>query len=295
VSRGARKYSEIFGESILTWKAIGIFDSGVGGLTVLKEVVRVLPQEDTIYLGDTARVPYGTKSPETVIRYSRQVARYLLGRDIKLLVVACNTASAVALAALQKEFPIPIVGVIEPGARAAASVTTTGKVGVIGTAATIASSAYTKAIKRINPDIEVVTRACPLFVPLAEEGWVENEVARLTAQMYLEDLKAQGVDTLVLGCTHYPILKEVIAEVMGPQVRLVDSAEETARTVAGILTEQDLLRPKGEKGNHHYYVTDIPAGFIRVGNRFLGGRLGDVYQVNLDQELQDGGDGEETA
>lgn len=277
----------------MAWKAIGIFDSGIGGLTVLKEVARTLPQEDTIYLGDTARVPYGTKSPETVVRYSHQIARYLLSRDIKLLVVACNTASAVALPSLEREFPIPIVGVIEPGARAAAAVTRSGKVGVIGTAATIASSAYTKAIKRINPDIEVVTRACPLFVPLAEEGWVDNEVARLTARIYLEDLKAQGVDTLVLGCTHYPLLRSIIAEVMGPGVKLVDSAEETALTVAKILSERDLLRPKGEKGNHHYFVTDIPAGFIRVGNRFLGGRLGDVYQVNLEKELQEGGSGEE--
>jgi glutamate racemase len=279
----------------LAWKAIGIFDSGVGGLTVLKEVVRVLPQEDTIYLGDTARVPYGTKSPETVVRYSRQIAQYLLSRDIKLLVVACNTASAVALSTLQQQFEIPIVGVIEPGARAAANVTKSGKVGVIGTAATIGSSAYTKAIKRINPDIEVLSRACPLFVPLAEEGWVENDVARMTARIYLEDLKKQGVDTLVLGCTHYPILKEVIAEVMGPEVMLVDSAEQTALTVAEILSSQQLLRPVGEQGNHHYYVTDIPAGFIRVGNRFLGGRLGDVYQVNLERELQEEVDGEEAS
>jgi glutamate racemase len=278
----------------LSWKAIGIFDSGVGGLTVLKEVVQALPQEDTIYLGDTARVPYGTKSPETVIRYSQQIARYLQSRDIKLLVVACNTASAVALASLQQEFSIPIVGVIEPGARAAVAATKSGKVGVIGTAGTIASSAYTKAIKRINPDIEVVTRACPLFVPLAEEGWVDNEVARLTAQSYLSELKEHGVDTLVLGCTHYPILKDVIAAEMGPGVTLVDSAEQTAITVARILSEQQLLRPVGEKGNHHYYVTDIPAGFIRVGNRFLGGGLGDVYQVNLEEELQDGGSSEET-
>ncbi|UFS72591.1 glutamate racemase [Geomonas sp. RF6] len=277
----------------MAWKAIGIFDSGVGGLTVLKEVVKALPQEDTIYLGDTARVPYGTKSPETVVRYSRQIAEYLFSRDIKLLVVACNTASAVALATLQRELPIPVVGVIEPGARRAAAVTRSGKVGVIGTAATVGSSAYTKAIKRINPEIQVVTRACPLFVPLAEEGWVENEVARLTASIYLTDLKAQGVDTLVLGCTHYPILKEVIAEVMGDGVTLVDSAQETARTVAEILGENALLRPAEEVGNHHYFVTDVPAGFIRVGNRFLGGRLGDVYQVNLEDEGKEGGSGEE--
>ncbi len=272
----------------MAWKAIGIFDSGVGGLTVLREIVRVLPQEDTIYLGDTARVPYGTKSPETVIRYSRQIASFLEGRDVKLLVVACNTASAVALDALEQQFSIPIVGVIEPGARRAVATTRTGTVGVIGTEGTIASSAYTKAIKRLNPEVAVVTRACPLFVPLAESGWTDNEVARLTARTYLEGLREEGVDTLVLGCTHYPLLKEVIAEVVGDDVVLVDSAEETALTVAEILKGERLLRPTAERGNHHYFVTDIPAGFIKVGNRFLGGRLGDVYQVNLEDETAEG-------
>lgn len=266
----------------MSWKAIGVFDSGVGGLTVLKEIVRALPQEDTVYLGDTARVPYGTKSPETVIRYSHQIAEFLVSRDIKLLVVACNTASAVALDSLKESFSIPIVGVIEPGARRAVSVTRSGKVAVIGTEGTVKSSAYTKAIKRLAPEVQVVSRACPLFVPLAEEGWVDNEVARLTARTYLQGLTDEGIDTLVLGCTHYPLLKPVIAEVMGPAVTLVDSAEETARTVAEILGESSLLRPAAERGNHHYFVTDIPAGFIRVGNRFLGGRLGDVYQVSLD-------------
>jgi len=266
----------------LAWKAIGIFDSGVGGLTVLKEIVKALPQEDTIYLGDTARVPYGTKSPETVTRYARQITSFLLSRDIKLLVVACNTASAFSLDSLKERFPIPIVGVIEPGSRRAAAVTRSGKVGVIGTEGTIRSSAYAKAIKRLNPEIEVITRACPLFVPLAEEGWVDNEVARLTARTYLQGLHEEGVDTLVLGCTHYPLLKGIISETMGSGVTLVDSAEETARTVAEILRNNDSLRPSSEKGNHHYYVTDVPAGFIRVGNRFLGGRLGDVYQVSLE-------------
>jgi glutamate racemase len=270
----------------LAWKSIGIFDSGVGGLTVLKEVVKALPQEDTIYLGDTARVPYGTKSPETVTRYALQVTSFLVRRDIKLLVVACNTASAVSLEALNGRFSIPIIGVIEPGARRAVSVTRTGKVGVIGTTATIQSSAYAKAIKRMNREIEVVTRACPMFVPLAEEGWVDNEVARLTARIYLQGLKEEGVDTLVLGCTHYPLLKGIIAETMGDEVQLVDSAEETARTVAETLNDRGLLRPSSEKGNHHYFVTDVPAGFIRVGNRFLGGRLGDVYQVNLDDDVR---------
>lgn len=267
----------------VAWQAVGIFDSGVGGLTVLKEIIKTLPQEDTIYLGDTARVPYGTKSPETVTRYAREITAFLVSREIKLLVVACNTASAVSLDTLRDEFAIPIIGVIEPGARRAAAVTRTGRVGVIGTEGTIRSSAYAKAIKRFNPDLEVITRPCPLFVPLAEEGWVDNEVARLTAETYLADLRADGVDTLVLGCTHYPLLKGVIGRVMGDDVRLVDSAEETALTVAETLEAEGLLRPPAEQGNHHYFVTDVPAGFVRVGNRFLGGRLGDVYQVSLEE------------
>lgn len=269
----------------MSWKAIGIFDSGVGGLTVLREIVKALPQEDTVYLGDTARVPYGTKSPETVVRFARQITSFLVSRDIKLLVVACNTASAVSLAELKAEFPIPIVGVIDPGAIQAASVTKNGRVGVIGTAGTIRSSAYTKAIKRINPDIEVITAECPLFVPLAEEGWVDNEVARLTAAIYLKNLKESNIDTLVLGCTHYPLLKGLIGEVMGEGVTLVDSARETARVVREILAERGETRPAQEQGNHHFFVTDVPAGFIRVGNRFLGGALGDVYQLNLENQL----------
>lgn len=275
----------------MPWKAIGIFDSGVGGLTVLKEITRVLPQEDTIYLGDTARVPYGTKSPETVTRYAHEITAFLVKREIKLLVTACNTASAVSLESLKNHYSIPIVGVIEPGARRAACATRSGKVGVIGTEGTIRSSAYTRAIKRINPEIEVITRPCPLFVPLAEEGWVDNEVARLTARIYLRGLKDDGVDTLVLGCTHYPILKGIIAETMGTEVKLVDSAEETAHTVAEILRNRNLLRPSSEKGNHHFFVTDVPAGFIRVGNRFLGNKLGDVHQVSLEDPKRQGVDG----
>lgn len=278
----------------MSWKAIGIFDSGVGGLTVLREIMKVLPQEDTIYLGDTARVPYGTKSPETVVRFAREITSFLVNRDIKLLVVACNTASAVSLDELKAEFPIPIVGVIEPGAVRAAAVTVSGRVGVIGTAGTIRSSAYTKAIKRINPDIEVITAECPMFVPLAEEGWVDNDVARLTASIYLKELRDKGIDTLVLGCTHYPLLKGIISEVMGEGVTLVDSAAETAKVVKSILDSNSAIRPVQEKGNHHYFVTDVPAGFIRVGNRFLGGDLGDVYQVSLEEDIASGGEkGEE--
>ncbi len=250
---------------------------------MLRELSHALPQEDTIYLGDTARVPYGTKSPDTVIRYSLEIASFMVTRDIKLLVVACNTASAVALPVLQEKLSIPVVGVIEPGARRAVDVTKNGIVGVIGTTGTIRSSAYTRAIKRINPDVSVLAKPCPLFVPLAEEGWTDNEIVRMTARKYLEELRDAGVDSLVLGCTHYPLLKRVIGETMGAGVELVDSAEETARTVADILENKNLLRPPEELGNHHYYVTDVPAGFISVGNRFLGGRLGDVYQVSLDE------------
>jgi len=266
----------------VSWQAIGIFDSGVGGLTVLRELTKALPQEDTIYFGDTARVPYGTKSPDTVIRYSQEIASFLIKRDIKLLVVACNTASAVALPTLRRTLPVPVVGVIEPGAKRAVEVTRSGIVGVIGTSGTIRSSAYSRAIKRLNPHISVLAKPCPLFVPLAEEGWTDNGVAMMTAHLYLEELRDAQIDTLVLGCTHYPLLKKIIAEVMGPDVTLVDSAEETARTVANILQDKKTLRPPAETGNHHYYVTDVPAGFIRVGNRFLGGKLGDVYQVSLD-------------
>ena len=269
----------------MVWKSIGIFDSGVGGLTVLREIMSALPQEDTLYFGDTARVPYGTKSPETVTRYACEIAAFLMKHDIKLLVVACNTASAVALPALKRLLKIPVVGVIEPGARRATLVSRSGRIGVIGTAGTIRSSAYTRAIKRLRPEAEVLTRACPLFVPLAEEGWVDNQVARLTAQTYLQELKESAVDTLVLGCTHYPLLKALISDVMGADVMLVDSAEETARTVAVILADMGLLRPPAEKGNHNYFVTDIPASFVRVGNRFLGGKLGDVFQVSLDEEI----------
>lgn len=267
----------------MSWQAIGMFDSGVGGLTVLKELMRALPQEDTLYFGDTARVPYGTKSPETVTRYSEEIAAFLVRRSIKLLVVACNTASACALETLRQRLAVPVVGVIEPGARRAVAVTRSGKIGVIGTEGTIKSSAYTRAIKQLDAGVEVLTQPCPLFVPLAEEGWTDNEVARLTAETYLAGLRAAGVDTLVLGCTHYPLLKGMISRVMGPEVRLVDSAEETALTVAEILREQGLLRPTTEQGNHHYFVSDVPAGFIRVGNRFLGGQLGDVHQVTLEE------------
>jgi glutamate racemase len=251
-------------------KAIGIFDSGIGGLTVLKELAAALPRENTIYLGDTARVPYGIRSPGTVTRYSFENTQFLLAQEIKMLVVACNTASAVSLDAVKKEFPLPVIGVLEPGARAAAAATRTKKVGVIGTEATIGSGAYERAITRLDPGIEVISRACPLFVPLAEEGWVDNDVAALVAERYLSFFRSTGIDTLVLGCTHYPLLKDVITRAVGPGVTLIDSARETAKEVASVLDKLKWHRPGAEPVVRKYFVTDTPARFEKLGKLFLG-------------------------
>ncbi|MBI3601040.1 MAG: glutamate racemase [Nitrospinae bacterium] len=265
-------------------KPIGIFDSGVGGLTVLKEIAARLPEEDIIYLGDTARVPYGIKSPETVIKFSQQNARFLLEKGIKMLVAACNTSSAVSLPALREETGIPVIGVIEPGARAAVRSTKTGKIGVIGTEATIKSMAYEKAIKGARGQgakLEVITKSCPLFVPLAEEGWIENPVAEMTVEIYLKDLRDKGVDTLVLGCTHYPLLKNTIQRFMGNGVLLIDSAEETAKDIESLLKENDLLL-KGKLSIKNFYVSDNPERFSKVGRVFLGENgLGRLSTVDL--------------
>ncbi|MGH7885554.1 MAG: glutamate racemase, partial [Thermodesulfobacteriota bacterium] len=204
-------------------KSIGIFDSGIGGLTVAKEIIKHLPYENIVYLGDTARVPYGTKSRETVIKYAESNSRFLLSKGIKLLVVACNTASAYAIKALEAQLTIPVVGVIRPGAKKAVESTKNGRIGVIGTPSTIKSNAYPKVINKINPDITVFSKACPLFVPLAEEGWLQNDIARNVALEYLSELKKFDIDTLILGCTHYPLLKETIGEVIGKDVVLIDS------------------------------------------------------------------------
>jgi glutamate racemase len=260
-------------------KAIGIFDSGIGGLTVLKEIIAKLPEENTIYLGDTARVPYGIRSPETVTRYSFENTRFLLSQEIKMLVVACNTASAVSLDAVKKEFPLPIIGVLEPGARAAVAVTKTRKVGVIGTEATINSGAYEKAIKKLGADIEVFSLPCPLFVPLVEEGWIENDVAELVALKYLAGLKDKRIDTLVLGCTHYPLLKVVITKAMGSGITLIDSATETAREVADILGKLKWKKEGQGTVVRKYFVTDTPSRFVKIGKLFLEDSLLTAEQV----------------
>lgn len=260
---------------------IGIFDSGIGGLTVFAAVRRRLPRESILYLGDTARVPYGTKSAETVVRYARECADFLVERGVKALVVACNTASAYALPDIAASFDVPVIGVVEPGCRAALKVTRGGGIGVIGTAGTVGSNAYGSSLKRFNPEARVVSRACPLFVPLVEEGWTEGDITRAVAARYLGGLKSEGIDTLILGCTHYPLLKPVIAEQMGEGVRLVDSAEATADQLAEMLADGGLSADRTGAPGHHIYVTDLPARFETIAHRFLEGDLPQVSRVDL--------------
>lgn len=248
---------------------IGVFDSGLGGLTVAHAIMRQLPSESLVYFGDTARVPYGPKSPDTVRRYSREIARYLLGEGVKAIVVACNTATAHALPALREELDVPVIGVVEPGARAAVRASRSGRVGVIATNGTIRSGAYVRAIHDAQPDVDVLALACPLFVPLVEEGWTEHDATRAIAREYLEPFRDHGVDTLVLGCTHYPLLKPLIAEIMGPDVRLIDSAEETAADTRRMLAEHGLAAADGPAA-YRFVASDDKEQFLALGQRFLG-------------------------
>jgi glutamate racemase len=259
-------------------RPIGVFDSGIGGLTVLKALTDALPGEDFIYLGDTARLPYGTKSNEVIIRYSKENTEFLLAKGIKMLVVACNTSSAVALDAIASDTMVPVVGVIEPGARAAVKASRNGKIGVIGTEATIASGAYTRAIQRLGPHSEIYTRACPLLVPLAEEGWIDNEVAEQTVAFYLESLKQSGIDTILLGCTHYPLLRAMFARVLGAGVKIVDSATATAAEVRDRLRTLRLAK-RGIAGSQSFFVTETPDRFVRVGRRFLGPQVESAVRI----------------
>ena len=260
---------------------IGVFDSGMGGLTVVGELIRQLPNESIIYFGDTARVPYGPKSPDTVLRYSREITSHLKGEGIKALVIACNTATAHALPALRREFDLPIVGVIEPGARAAAAATKTKRVGVIGTAGTVKSRAYEKEIRKILPDVEVISQACALFVPLVEEGWVDTEPTRAIARNYLAPIAAAEVDTLVLGCTHYRLMKTVIGNVVGRDVRLIDSAYETARETAMVLKSDGLENQTPNTARYRFIASDAPDTFLSLGQRFLGSSIDRVEALTL--------------
>jgi len=260
---------------------IGIFDSGIGGLTVARAIYERLPHESTIYFGDTARVPYGPKSPDTVRRYSLEILHWLVGQRVKAVVIACNTSTAHALDALQSESPVPVIGVIDPGARAAVSAMRSGPIGIIGTAGTIASNAYARAIQSAQPGTSVEQKACPLFVPLVEEGWFDHPAAELIAGEYLEPMKQARVDVMVLGCTHYPLLKPLLQRIMGPDVRLIDSGEETAATVLATLRSTGLEAPSTASPGHRFVVSDDESRFRQVGSRFIGERLRKAEVVPL--------------
>lgn len=258
---------------------IGVFDSGVGGLTVARALMERLPFEDILYFGDTARVPYGIKSAETITGYARQITEFLLRWRVKLLIIACNTMAAVARETVANLSPVPVLDVIDAGARAAARVTRTKSVGVIGTPATINSNAYARAIHSHDKEIRVFSRACPLFVPLVEEGWFDHPVTRLTADEYLKPVLAERVDTLVLGCTHYPLLKPLLQEVAGPGIRLIDSAEAMALITANLLAEAGLENPRHAAPDHRFFVTDVPHRFQTIGEHILGRPLSHVEIV----------------
>ena len=259
---------------------IGVFDSGIGGLTVVKALMEDLPSESIVYFGDTARVPYGTKSKSTIVRFSLENVEFLLRFGVKCIVIACNTSSSCALPTLRKYFKVPIVGVIRPGALAAVRGTKTKRVGVIGTTATIHSRAYESAIHRLDPTVTVFSQGCPLFVPLVEEGWLNGTISRQVAEQYLQPLMRQRIDTLILGCTHYPLLAPTIQRVLGPGVRLVDSARQTASEVRGVLLGTDTLSDRRARPRYRFFVTDEPAHFNRVGHHFLGQVIGSVERVN---------------
>ena len=261
---------------------IGVFDSGIGGLTVVHELERQLPHERIIYFGDTARVPYGPKSPETVARYAHEITSFLRDQGVKNVVVACNTATAHAVDSLREHFDIPITGVIEPGARAAVRASVARRIGVVGTQGTVSSGAYERAIHLLDVDAEVTARACPLFVPFVEEGWLDHPAINLVAQDYLAPLRDIGIDALVLGCTHYPLIKPVIARALGPEIRLIDSAEETAGEVARLLRERGLRHaPRDDSANLRFIASDVPEQFRNVGKRFLGAAIDHVETLTL--------------
>jgi glutamate racemase len=272
--------TDISKESI---RPIGVFDSGIGGLTVVKELTKLLPNEKIIYFGDTARVPYGNKSKETIIHYSLQIAYFLLKKKIKMLVIACNSASSVSLPTLRRHFHIPVIGVIEPGARTAVEKSVSKNIGVIGTLGTVSSNSYKKALKRIEHRVKVSQQACSLFVQLAEDGWQNTKIAQGVSDEYLKNFKGKRIDTLILGCTHYPILKNTIQKSVGEKVKLIDSGIETAREVKKILEKKNLLNPskKTERNHSIFYVSDFPHKFTEVSQRFLGKELRYVHKVKL--------------
>lgn len=258
---------------------IGVFDSGVGGLTVVKRLMNQMPGEDIVYFGDTARVPYGTKSASTIRRFSVENTLFLLNFNVKLIIVACNSSSAIGLPFLSGSFSIPIIGVIKPGAKAAVRTTRNGRIGIIGTSATVSSGAYEEEIRAVNPGIKVFGKSCPLFVPLVEEGWSNDGVVDVVAKKYLAPFKEKKIDTLILGCTHYPLLRSSIQKVMGSSVRLVDSAEETAKEAKTLLEECGLGYSGKRRGKARFFVSDAPDKFLSVAKRFLGKNIKTAEQV----------------
>lgn len=262
---------------------IGVFDSGIGGLTVARELIKTLPTENIVYLGDTARVPYGIKSRSTVTRFTQEGLNFLTNFKLKSIVIACNTASSYALPSLENKFDIPIFGVISPGVKQSIKSTSNNKIGIIGTKATINSQSYKEKILSHNDNIEVFQKSCPLFVSLAEEGWIDNEITYKVAEKYLEELKKVSIDTLILGCTHYPILKKVIGEVMGEGVNLIDSAGELARLVKKKLEKSNLLST-GKNEKNRFFVTDEAKRFIDIGNLFFGSELKKVAKIDLESK-----------
>jgi len=263
-------------------RSIGIFDSGIGGLTVVREIFKRLPRESVVYFGDTARVPYGTKSAKVVEKFALQDIFFLLKQNVKILVAACHTVSSVVLDQLIATLHLPILGVVEPGVKAALKVTRNNRIGVVGTKATIMSGTYGRKLTEKKEGITVISQPCPLFVPLAEEGWLDGEVTRRVAEIYLEPLKKQKIDTLILGCTHYPLLKPVIKDVLGKDVAIIDSAEETAELVKKRLKALGLENEGKTKPHHAFFVSDIPHQFQEIGERFLGMKLGKVSRVDLE-------------
>ena len=269
-----------------TQSPIGVFDSGLGGLTVAREVIRALPNEKIVYFGDTARVPYGSKSASTIRHYAEQILNFLNTQDVKAIVVACNTVSAYALEDLRSQVSVPVVGVVKPGAKVAAAATKNHKIGVIGTNGTVQSGLYKRFIREIDPRIEVVQQACPLFVPLVEEGWWEDSITDEVAERYLAPLKDAGVDTLIMGCTHYPLIRRVIGKVMGEEVRLINPAFETACELTRMLTEEQLTRkgaaPASPEEDYRFYVSDAPEKFGDFAESVLHFKTPDAVRINIE-------------
>ena len=261
---------------------IGIFDSGIGGLTVVKRIISMLPNENIVYFGDTARVPYGSKSNSTVVEYATQDAQFLINKNVKLIIVACNTASSVALDTLQNKYDIPIIGMIEPGSKLALEKTKNGRIGVIGTNSTINNKAYSEQLNELDKGLKIIEKSCPLFVPIAEEGWLDHEATKLIAMEYLQDFIDADVDTLILGCTHYPLLAETIQKIMGESVSLIDSGFAASLQVENYLEGRGVRNDSVQLGTKQFYVSDLPNKFKSIAERFLGSEVNQIKKIDVE-------------